>query len=357
MRLGQPTSPIVFDAARLTGSFVERRPRRQVSPARRATIGKVPLLLSDGIGKLELSATSDLTVDSALTVSDRDPNPRFYPLRSNDVHFTLAGDYVRATGSLHHPGDRDTGHRRQHRASAVDRRRPCDCSTCPALPFGPNLQPEQLTRLTEGVVALVNGTVRGQGRIDWASGGKVTSTGDFSTANMDLAAPFGPVDRPDHQHPLHRSARTSRPRRTRSRRSRRSTPGITVENGVIHYQLLPHNRVKIERGEWPFMGGQLILEETVLDFGSQRQAADLRACRASTPSSSSTASASRVRADRHVRRRAADDLRRERRADRRRPADLARAGRRAQIYRDASPRRLAPGTRLRPAQRHPLSGR
>ena len=40
---------------------------------------------------------------------------------------------------------------------------------------------------------VVNGTVRGHGRIDWASGGKVTSTGDFSTANMDLAAPFGPV--------------------------------------------------------------------------------------------------------------------------------------------------------------------
>src|SRR4029078_10755411 len=44
-------------------------------------------------------------------------------------------------------------------------------------------------------------------------------------------------------------------------------PGILVENGVIRYQLLPNQLVKIERGEWPFMGGRLILRETVLNFG------------------------------------------------------------------------------------------
>ena len=39
-------------------------------------------------------------------------------------------------------------------------------------------------------------------------------------------------------------------------------------NGVITYQLLPDNLVRIERGEWPFMGGRLILHETILNFGA-----------------------------------------------------------------------------------------
>ena len=43
-------------------------------------------------------------------------------------------------------------------------------------------------------------------------------------------------------------------------------PGILVENGVLRYQLLPDQLVKIERGEWPFMGGRLILQETILNF-------------------------------------------------------------------------------------------
>ena len=53
MRLGKPTSPIVFDAARLNGSFVGSRLRGKFSGAK-ATIGNVPLLISDGVGQLEL---------------------------------------------------------------------------------------------------------------------------------------------------------------------------------------------------------------------------------------------------------------------------------------------------------------
>jgi len=43
-------------------------------------------------------------------------------------------------------------------------------------------------------------------------------------------------------------------------------PGILVENGTIRFSLLPGQLVKVERGEWPFMGGRLILHETVLNF-------------------------------------------------------------------------------------------
>ncbi|MGZ2412833.1 translocation and assembly module TamB [Sphingomonas sp. F9_3S_D5_B_2] len=264
MRLGRSASPIVFKAAHLSGSFLSSGFGGVFSGAG-GTVGNVPLVMSDATGKWSF-INSNLKVDGAMLVADRDPNPRFYPLRSNDMHFTLAGDYVRAAGILRHPasGTELTDVSIEHRLSTGAGHASLDV---PGIPFGPDLQPEELTRLTEGVVALVNGTVRGQGRINWSSTGEVTSTGDFSTQNMDLAAPFGPVaglttslhftDLLNLETAPHQVATVAT-----------VNPGITVTNGVINYQILPGNRVKVERGEWPFMGGQLVLRETVLDFSA-----------------------------------------------------------------------------------------
>jgi hypothetical protein len=263
MRLGRDTSPILFDAARLNGTF-----GRDLSgnfTGANASIGKVPLLLSEGVGKW-LYRNKDLVVDASLIVTDRNPNPRFYPLKSDNVHFTIAGDYVRATGALHHPasGTLVTDVSIEHQLSSGAGHALLDV---PGLAFGPNFQPDELTRLTEGVVALVNGIVKGQGRIDWSSGGKVTSTGDFSTAGMDLAAPFGPVTGlTTSVHFTDLLEMETSPHQVATVAS--INPGIIVTDGVIRYQLLPHNLVRVERGEWPFMGGRLILHETVLNFGS-----------------------------------------------------------------------------------------
>jgi len=263
MRLGKPASPVNFDAARLNGTFVGAGINGTFGGAR-ATIGNVPLLLSDGRGKWRIH-NNDLAVDSALTVLDRTADPRFYPLKSDDVHFTLAGDYVRATGGLHHPasGTLVSNVTIEHRLSTGAGHALLDV---PGLTFGENLQPEELTRLTESVIALVQGTISGRGRVDWNSTGKVTSSGDFSTANLDLAAPFGPVTGiSGNIHFNDLLGLTTPPGQIATAKS--INPGILVENGVLRYQLLPNQLIRIERGEWPFMGGQLILRETVLNFG------------------------------------------------------------------------------------------
>jgi translocation and assembly module TamB len=260
MRLGKPESPIVFDAARLTGMFAGANLRGNFDGAK-ATIGAVPLLLSEGSGSW-VFREKNLSVHSALTVSDRSDNPRFYPLKSDNTHVTIAGDYVRATGALRHSGTLVSDVSIEHRLSTGAGHASLDV---PGLTFGPNFQPEELTRLTEGVIALVNGTISGHGQINWAGGGKVTSTGDFKTASLDFAAPFGPVT--GMAGTVHFSdllGLTTPPGQVITVRS--INPGILVENGVIRYQLLPHQLVKIERGEWPFMGGRLILDETVLNF-------------------------------------------------------------------------------------------
>jgi hypothetical protein len=262
LRLGRTDSPILFDAARLNGTLVGSDVRGNFAGAR-STIGNVPLLLNQGQGTW-LFRNSKLSVDARLTVSDRDANPRFYPLRSDDTHLTLAGDYVRATGTLRHPasGTPVSDISIEHKLSNGAGHATLDV---PGLTFGPNLQPEELTRLTEGVIALVNGTITGRGRIDWTAAGHVTSTGDFSTASLDLAAPFGPVTGMNGT--VHFSdllGLTTPPGQVMNIKA--INPGILVENGVIRYQLLPKQLVRVERGEWPFMGGRLILQETVLNF-------------------------------------------------------------------------------------------
>src|SRR5213075_189397 len=82
-----------------------------------STIGNVPLLLSDASGSWRMHH-GDLSVDSALTVSDRDANSRFYPLKSDDMHLTLAGDYVRATGALRHDSTLVTNVAIEHQLSS-----------------------------------------------------------------------------------------------------------------------------------------------------------------------------------------------------------------------------------------------
>jgi hypothetical protein len=261
MRLGRAASPIAFDAARFGGSFAAGM--RGDFGGARATIGTVPVLLSEASGTWRLKG-SDFTLAGNSLVSDRAPDPRFYPLKTNDLKLTVGGDYVRASGSLHHPasGALVTDVSITHRLSTGAGHAILDV---PGLTFGPNLQPEEITRLTEGVIALVNGRISGSGRIDWTASGKVTSTGDFSTANLDLAAPFGPVTgMAGNVHFSDLLGLTTPPGQAMTVKS--INPGILVENGVIRYQLLPNQLVKIERGEWPFMGGRLILHETVLNF-------------------------------------------------------------------------------------------
>jgi hypothetical protein len=262
MRLGKSASPIQFEAAHLTGSFVGSGVSGAFAGGR-STIGNVPLLLSEASGKW-LVHNGDLSIDANTQVTDRDPNPRFYPLKSNNLHFTMAGGFVRATGTLTHPasGTRVTDVAIEHRLATGAGHATLDV---PSLTFGESLQPEELTRMTDGVVALVVGTISGQGRIDWDPDGKVTSTGDFTTAHLDLAAPFGPVT--GMRGTIHFNdllGLTTAPGQVMTVES--INPGILVENGVIHYQLLPGQLVKIERGEWPFMGGRLVLQETVLNF-------------------------------------------------------------------------------------------
>ena len=262
LRLGQPDAPVLINASTLRGTFSGSGISGTFAGAD-GKIGRVPLNISDASGRWRFYE-SDLTITGGLTVADAATPAKFYPLRSDNMRFTLADGLIRANGTLKHPasGTRIAEVNIDHRLSNGGGRALLDV---PGIRFGQGLQPEELTRLTEGVVALVVGNLSGQGRIAWAGRGPVKSTGEFTISDTDLAASFGPVTG------LNTTVRftdllglETAPGQVATVRT--INPGILVENGVVRYSLLPGRLVRVERGEWPFMGGRLILQETILNF-------------------------------------------------------------------------------------------
>ena len=225
-------------------------------------LANVPLLMSQGSGTWSMRG-SDLSMSGEMRIADEVAPPRFHPLVTRDFRLTLADNRIRAGGWLDDPetGTRIVRADIAHSLATGQGRADLDV---PGIRFDKDYQPEQLTRLTTGVVALVNGILKGQGEISWDGAGS-SSSGTFSTDDMDFAAAFGPVEG------LSTILRftdllglVSAPGQEAEIDLVRA--GIDVLDGRLRYQLLPGMQVKVESGRWPFAGGLLILEETILDF-------------------------------------------------------------------------------------------
>jgi len=228
-------------------------------------IGNVPLIVSDAAGRWRF-ADGGLAVSGGLTLSDELKPARFNPLVSHDVALRIRGQALTATGTLIEPQS-GAG------VAAVDLRHDLGSGIGSAdigvdrITFGPGLQPEKLTRLTLGVIADVNGTLSGKGQIDWNAKG-VTSTGLFHVAADTLAAPFGPVTgvKGDIRFTDLLGLVTA-PDQVMTVAT--INPGILVEDGVVHYRVLPDFKVAVASARWPFAGGTLTLRPTVFDFSEE----------------------------------------------------------------------------------------
>ena len=266
-RLGEEAALTRIDAATITGHITGGGAVAGGFTGGAGQIGSVPLLMSDAAGDWTLKQGT-LTLTGGLTLSDAAESPRFRPLASDDFTLTLAGSEISAGGTLKTP---ETG------VKVTDVTMSHDLSTgagkadlaVPGIAFKPDgLQPDTLTPLTLGVVANVDGTVTGEGHIAWNRDG-VTSSGDFRTAGTDLAAAFGTVSGLSTDlHFTDLLGLVSAPGQVAT--IAEINPGIAASDGVFHYQLTGEQRVRIEDGHWPFAGGDLTLEQTVLDFSGDK---------------------------------------------------------------------------------------
>ncbi len=266
VELGQADALTKFSMATLNGRFGQGGAKGTLANGA-GQIGNVPLLMDNAAGNWQF-ADQILTLDARLRVLDAAQVDRFKPMLVPDLLLTLENNVITAIGHVVEP---TTG----TRISDLDIRHDLGTSIGRALlavdglRFDKRLQPELLTPLVLGVVANVDGTVSGDGRIDW-DGENVRSTGRVSTRGMNLAAAFGPVDglSTDIAFTDLLGLETA-PGQIATIAS--VNPGIPAFDGKISYRLLPNQQVAIESGRWPFAGGELVLDPTVLDFGIEAE--------------------------------------------------------------------------------------
>lgn len=265
-RLGEGDQATPMGAATLDGRFEHGKLAGHLTGGA-GQIANVPLLMSDAAGDWHY-ADGRLTLTGALMVADGAESPRFVPAAGREVALTLADSRIDATGVVVNPasqtllGSVHIVHDLSSGAGHAD-------MDVPGVAFGKGLQPNQLTPLTYGVIADVKGTVSGEGHIRWTKDG-VTSDGVFRTPGTDLAAAFGPVQG------LATEVRFTDLLNMVSAPGQVATvavvnPGVEVDNGVVRYTLLKDQRVDVQGAEWPFAGGRLVLDPTLLDFAEHQE--------------------------------------------------------------------------------------
>lgn len=238
-----------------------------------AALDVVPLDISDLSGNWSYGDDGALTLsDGAFSLTERigegwSPEARFERLASTGANLQLVEGIISADADLRHPtsGTLITKVTIGHALSSGEGR--ADIAV-PGIHFDDNFQPDQLTDLVTGVIALAEGTVSGNGQVQWTAN-SITSWGSFGTDNFDFAAAFGPVNDVRGEIVFTDLINlTTAPNQVIEIGS--VNPGVEALGGRIVYSIDSGEVVRVEDGRWPFMGGELILRPTAINYGDNQ---------------------------------------------------------------------------------------
>lgn len=266
--IGEPDNAVRLTSARLWGGF-EENVGGQFEGAT-AALDVVPMDLSEMAGLWSYDGGVLRVSETDFTLTERTQEgfeARFNPLRSQGAVLTLDGSAITAVAGLDHKefGIPLADVSIAHNLSSSEGRALIDV---PGLNFGSPLSVQDLTELARGVIAYTQGTVTGEGRIDWNSD-DVTSSGVFRTDDLDLAAAFGPVEGIKGEVRFSDLLNmTTQPGQVIEIGS--INPGIEAIGGAIQFSLTDGTIIDIDDARWPFMGGELIMRPTKLEYGTEK---------------------------------------------------------------------------------------
>ena len=229
------------------------------------SLNAVPLDLLGAGGEWRYADGRLALAQGAFKLVDRQqPAPRFRPLVAREAALALEDNVITASAVLREPGTDAAITEVAIRHDLATGTGGADLAV-PGITFGERLQPTDLSRLALGVVALVEGTVSGSGRIDWDEGG-VTSSGRFSSADLDFAAAFGPVEGASGTVTFtDLLGLTTAPGQRLALRA--VNPGIEVYDGEVAFQLRGGEFIDLQSARWRFLGGTLTMRPLTIGIG------------------------------------------------------------------------------------------
>lgn len=268
VRIGAPGSEARLSADSLTGSLAGDIGGGFAGGA--AQLDAVPLDLAAIAGRWSF-ADGALRIDQgAFTISDRPEQgaTRFKPLTATGASLRLADSIITADATLRHPASAravaDVAMTHDLNAT-VGRAR----LSVPGITFDKSLQPEDLTELAKGVIAIAFGKVTGQGRIDWTAD-DITSSGTFGSEGLDFGAAFGPVRGLQGKVAFSDLLNlTTAPDQTVTIAA--INPGIEVLEGTVQFEVRDGTLLSLEDARFPFMGGELRMRPLTMDFSQPEE--------------------------------------------------------------------------------------
>ena len=228
------------------------------------SLAAVPLDLLGASGEWGYADGRLALSQGAFTLEDRSEVDRFRPLIAREASLGLADNVITAGAVLREPRTDAIVTELALRHDLATGTGQADLGVA-GIAFGRGLQPTDLTDLALGVVALVEGTVTGSGRIDW-NAQAITSTGRFSSDDLDFAAAFGPVEGASGTVEFtDLLGLTTAPRQRLA--VAKVNPGIEVYEGEIAFQLRGGQFLDLQLARWPFLGGTLTMRPLTIAIG------------------------------------------------------------------------------------------
>ena len=235
-----------------------------------AGLDAVPLDLDAMSGRWSFADGVLRIEDGAFTLADRPPEgpARFVPLAAREASLALAEGAIRARAALRHPAS-------ERVVAEVTVLHDLESAqgnarlSVPGLVFDKDLQPENLSYLAEDLIVFANGTITGEGWIEWR-GDTITSSGSFASEGFDFAAPFGPV------RGLKGTVRftdlvnlTTAPDQVLTIDA--INPGVEVLAGTVRFDLSEGTLLALRDARFPFMDGELVLRPLAMDFSKPEE--------------------------------------------------------------------------------------